>query len=138
MGILNGSELYAKIYKKNSTRNAITSKLKMIFKSNFETTFLNSLTKFWANFEFGSFEVTEKQSVKKRDGRAGPSWVGLGWGGAWPIHRVCRLCGKKNFIFSSAVSKKSVVTEITRCLKVPYDCKEALNYELAIMHSFIF
>ena len=53
-------------------RNATIPKLIQIFSSQFDKTILKQVTTLCLNFEFVSFELTDKYRVKKRYGRDGP------------------------------------------------------------------
>ena len=127
------TELYPKIYEKRQKtgirRNAVIPKQKGISLSKFDTKIAKTVTRFCQNFKVVYFELKEKNHVKKLYG-----WAGSGWAG--PAHYGYRSNGQKvqEFVLYN-ISEKSMVSEISLCLKVPYECGKKLSCELAPFRS---
>ena len=79
------------------------------------------------------FELTKKLPFKEHHGRARPdrvSLAGVVLGRVWPdwfIVDIDYMVKKKLFLLHKSNTKKSIVSEMPRCMKVPYDLGKKLS-----------
>ena len=100
----------------------------MIFNPKFDTTILTLVSKMYRNFNFVSLEQTKKCPSKSFSARPGTGRVASGRGFAGSKPRMWIIRPEINiFLFHNLYRKISIVSEIMRCLKVPYHCGKKLS-----------
>ena len=113
-------KMYEKRQKKGFRRNNIIPKPMKVFNSKFDTPILKTNVHIVSKFQICVFRTYWEIPCQMCYGLAGP------------VHHGCLLYIQKEMFFVLwTISKKSIVSDISHCLKLPYDCGKKLSCELA-------